>query len=449
MSKLPAEFANIFPVTTQVNPQGRLVIGGCDVVDLAQEFGTPLYLFDKPTLRGKCREFRAEFSARYPDTEVIYAAKAYLGRALAQLLAEEGLGLDVVSGGELAIARGVGFPLDRVYFHGNNKGPEELRLALDWGVGRVVVDNFYELALLNQLAGETGRTQDILLRISPGVDPHTHGHTTTGILDSKFGFPIATGQAEQAVAQAQQLPQLRLRGLHFHLGSPIFELEPYGEAIDVVLAFAAQMRERHGLELAELSPGGGFAIQYIRESPAPSVAAYAEAIVAALSQGLERYGLGQPRLIVEPGRAIVGQAGVALYRVGAQKDIPGLRRYVSLDGGMADNIRPAIYGARYEAVVANKAGWEAQEVVTLAGKFCESGDILIRDAQLPPLEAGDLVAIPASGAYCLSMASNYNASLKPAIVLVNQGRARLIRRRESYDDLWRSDLDLEAARVGD
>ena len=428
----------LFPATAEVK-DNHLFIGGCDSLALAQEFGTPLYVFDEETLRRSCREFRQEFSSRYPETQVIYACKALLLRPLVRLLMEEGLGLDVVSGGELAVARAVGFPLDRVYFHGNNKSPQELALALGAGVGRVVVDNFYELGLLEAEAKKGGRHQEVMLRLCPGVDPHTHAHTTTGALDSKFGF--AMEQGEKAVAQAMASPHLRLLGLHFHLGSPIFEVEPYQEAIRLVLGFAADMAEKSGFQLQEFSPGGGFAIAYTRERPAPPAAYYAEGITRALLEGLEKHGLPRPRLILEPGRALVGRVGAALYRVGSRKDIPGVRTYVSLDGGMGDNIRPALYGARYEAMVANRAGEQPAERVTLAGRFCESGDVLIKDIFLPRVFPGDVVAIPAMGAYSIPMASNYNAAPRPAIVLVKKGRAELWRRRESYQDLMALDVD--------
>lgn len=449
--------AGILPLTAAVSDDGHLTIAGCNTVALAREFGTPLYVFDEETLRHKCHEFKQEFGSRHPDTVVSYAAKAYLGRALAALLAEEGMNLEVVSGGELAIARSVGFPWERISFHGNNKSEGELREALQpkagpplaeaGGIGRVVVDNFHELALLGRLAEETGRRQAIWLRLSPDIDPHTHRHTTTGVLDSKFGFPITTGQAEQAVELALGLTSLELVGLHAHLGSPIFEVEPFQQAIDVLMAFAARMAQRHGLHLRELSPGGGFAVQYLEDVPAPAVAEYAEAIVGALRQAERTYGLPSPKLIVEPGRAVVSQACVALYSVGASKEIPGLRKYVAVDGGMSDNIRPALYGARYSALVANKLGPStgsgqagADERVTIAGKFCESGDVLLRDADLPRLEPGDLLAVAMAGAYSLPMASNYNASLRPAVVMVKDGSARLIRRRETYDDLMRCDV---------
>ena len=429
----------LLPETAGVNGKDHLVVGGCDVVDLAAEFGTPLYVFDEVALRSKCAEFKAEFGSRYPDTMVIYACKAFINQALALIFKEEGLGLDVVSAGELAIARSVAFPMEKVYFHGNNKTPDELRLALEWGVGRVVVDNMSELSMLNGLAQEAGRRQDILLRLSPGIDPHTHAYTTTGIIDSKFGLPIVSGQAEEALMQAMAASNLNLVGLHVHLGSPIYDVEPYEEAIRVVLGFAAGMTVKHGFELREFNMGGGFAIQYTLEAPAPAISEYAEAIVFALVKVAERLGLPVPRLVVEPGRSIVGRAGLAIYTVGAIKDIPGVRKYVSVDGGMADNIRPALYGATYEAVVANKMAETSTERVTISGKFCESGDILIKDVELPALEASDLVVILAAGAYCLAMASNYNAALKPPIVLVKQGKARLIRRRETYEDLMRCD----------
>jgi len=439
-SSIELPLAGILPLTSAVNDEGHLTIAGCDALDLAREFGTPLYVFDEDTLRQKCREFRSEFRSRHADTGVSYAAKAYLGRALAALLAEEEMDLEVVSGGELAIARSVDFPPQRIHFHGNNKSEEELREALDYGIGRVVVDNLYELELLNRAALDVGKRQPILLRLSPNVDPHTHRHTTTGVLDSKFGFPMVTGQAEAAVKQALGLPAVELVGLHVHLGSPIFHLEPYQEAVDLLMAFAAQMSERHGFRLGELSPGGGFAIQYLEDIPAPSMAEYAAAIVSALLEACRARSLPPPRLVVEPGRAIVAQACLALYTVGASKEIPGVRTYVAVDGGMGDNIRPALYSARYSALVANKVGDSPRRRVTIAGKFCESGDVLVRDADLPPLQPGDLLAVAAAGAYCLPMASNYNAFLRPAIVMVKDGAARLIRRRETYEDLMRCDV---------
>jgi len=429
---------SLFPLATEVNSQGHLVIGGCDTVELAAEFGTPLYLFDELSLRHKCAEFKAEFSQRYADTTVIYACKAFINQALALILKEEGLGLDVVSAGELSIAQSVDFPLDNVYFHGNNKTAEEIRLALKGHIGRTVVDNFHELKMLDELAKETGYTPDILLRLSPGIDPHTHQYIATGTIDSKFGFPLSSG--EDAIAAVRSVSSLNLVGLHFHIGSLIFEVEPYEQAIEHILSFAAEMKPKYDFELKELNIGGGFAIQYTPDSPAPPVSAYAKALTGKIISQCQKLKLTLPRLIIEPGRAIVGQAGVALYSVGMIKDIPGVRRYIAVDGGMADNIRPALYDSKYDAVIANKASGKETSKVTIAGRFCESGDILVKDIDLPPVSAGDIIAIPSCGAYCLPLASNYNASLKPAIVLVREGKSHLIRRRETFDDLTRCDL---------
>ncbi len=430
----------IFPRTADVTPDGHLALGGCDAVELAGEFGTPLYVFDEDELRATCREYREAFAEQYAPSAVAYASKAYLARWLAALVAEEGLGMDVVSGGELVVARAAGFPMERIIFHGSNKSEQELREAVDAGVGRIVIDNFRELELLPRIAGEAGRRQPVLVRVSPGVDPHTHAKTTTGIVDAKFGFTMEGGKAEQAVEQAQASPDLEVLGLHYHLGSPIFELEPYWQANEVMIAFARDMRDRHGLELREYNVGGGFAAQYVRDKPAPSAAQYAQAVAESLREALAKHALPEPMLFVEPGRAIVARAGVALYTVGARKEIPGVRTYVSVDGGMADNIRPAMYDARYEALVANRATEPPAERVTIAGKYCESGDVLIKDIELPALSAGDVLALPASGAYCPAMASNYNLSQRPAVVVVREGHARLVRRRETYDDLMRADI---------
>ena len=430
---------NVLPETAHVNAQGHLALGGCDTLDLAQEYGTPVYVLDEATLRGQCRRFVAEFKNRHPSTLVAYASKAYINPALAKIFAEEGLGLDVVSGGELAIAQSVGFPQENIYFHGNNKTPQELAEAVESDIGWVVVDSFHELDLLNQIAGDAGKVQNVLIRVSPGVDPHTHAHTTTGILDSKFGFSIQTGHAADAVRQALAADNLYLRGLHFHLGSPIFELEPYRMAVDLVVRFAAEFREE-GFDLQEFSPGGGFAIAYTKEDSPPEIGDYAEAIVTTMNAACADVNMPVPRLIIEPGRSIIGPAGVALYRVGAIKDIPGVRCYVSVDGGMGDNIRPALYQARYEVIAAGKPDQEPDQQVTIAGKYCESGDVLASDVMLPELQADDVIAIPAAGAYCPSMASNYNLNPRPPIILVNEGSSRLIRRRESYQDLMSCDV---------
>lgn len=432
-------YASIFPRTTRVR-DGRLSIGGLDAQELTREFGSPLYVFDETELRETCREYVRAFTSRHADTEITYASKAYLSRWMARIANEEGIGLDIVSGGELAVAMSAGFPAARCHFHGNNKGEQELREALEAGIGRVIVDNFYELETLDRLARAMGVVQKIIIRVAPGVDARTHAKTTTGTLDTKFGFPISTGAAEQAIVEAMRLSGVDLVGVHSHLGSPLFDLEPYDEANAVVLPWIAEMHTKHGFELREYSPGGGYAAQYVRERPAPPTDAYAEAVVSSFKRRCAEHGITPPHLFVEPGRSLVARAGVALYTVGASKHVEGLRTWISVDGGMADNIRPAIYDAKYEAVVVNRADDEPTETVTIAGKYCESGDILVKDARIPPVVPGDVIALPTSGAYCLTMASNYNMALKPAVVAVRDGAARLIRRRETYADLMATDL---------
>jgi diaminopimelate decarboxylase len=414
---------------------GHLLIGGCDTVELAREFGTPLYVFDEATLRRKARSFCHAFTSRYPDVLLCYAAKAFLNPWLARLLAEEGLGLDVVSGGEMQVAHRAGFPMERVHLHGNNKLADELAAALDLGVGRVVVDNFTEIPVLESLAKSRGKQAQILLRIAPGVEAHTHDYLRTGGLYSKFGIPVMTGQAAEAVSQIVASPWLNLVGFHAHIGSQIFDLLPFQENVATLMDFGRQMRERHEFDLLEISPGGGWGIQYQDTDDPPEIEAVAETITATVRQAAESRGMDLPRLVLEPGRSLVGQAGVTLYTVGAIKDIPRTRKYVSVDGGMADNIRPALYQAKYQAIVANRAEEPPTETVTLAGKYCESGDVLIDNVELPRVEPGDIIVTPATGAYCIPMASNYNLSPRPAIVAVKDGHPQLVRRRETIDDL--------------
>ena len=431
----------VFPVTAHALPQGHLEVGGVDLVDLARDHGTPLYVFDEETILSVARDYQRAFETRYPaDVRVVYACKAFANVSLVRLLSEEGLGFDVVSGGEMAVIEAADAPPGGVYFHGNNKSAQELEQAVAAGIGRIVIDSAHEIDLLEDVLERMDRRQEVLFRVSPGVDPHTHSHTTTGVLDSKFGLPIQTGQAEEAIVRVLTSRRLIPVGLHFHLGSPIFELEPYAQAINVTLDFAALMKARHGFEMREFSPGGGFAVRYLVSDEAPATDAYAQAICSALVEGCASRGLDLPMLSVEPGRVIVGRAGVALYTVGAIKEIPDVRIFVAVDGGMGDNIRPAIYDSHYEAALASRMADAAATTVTIAGKYCESGDILVRDCALPATEPGDLVAIPVSGAYCLAMSSNYNASPRPEVLLVKDGQARLIRRRETYQDLLAPDM---------
>lgn len=431
------------PLTAEANDAGHLVIGGCDVVDLVQEYGSPLYVYDEETIRTRAREYVEGLRSASPDSLVIYASKAFANAALFQLLAEEGLGLDVVSGGEVALAQRSGFPMERVYFHGNNKLPDELELATSVGVGRFVVDNFSELSQLDALGQRLGIRVSALIRVGPGVEAHTHDYRKTGMLDSKFGIPIETGQAETAVFQAMRSKGIRLVGLHAHIGSQIFEMAPYLETINIMLQFAARMRDRYDFSLQEFSPGGGWGISYTDEDDPMPANEVAHTVGGAVWNMAADLGLPHPRVVIEPGRSIVGQSGVALYTVGSIKDVPGIRRYAALDGGMADNIRPALYGAVYQPLLANRVTDDGETTVTLAGRYCESGDILVKDARLPTLHSGDLVALPASGAYNLAMSSNYNLALRPAAVMVKDGQSHLIRRRESYDDLFSTETALD------
>jgi diaminopimelate decarboxylase len=434
-----------FHGTMRVNERGHLEIGGCDTVELAREFGTPLYVLDEALFRHNCREYYRHFVGRYGG-KVLYAGKALLTLAVCRLVYEEGLGLDLVSGGEIYTAREAGFPMDRVYFHGNNKSPAEIDLALKVGVGRFVVDNFYELEVLEAAALERGRTVDVLLRVTPGIEAHTHDYIKTGQNDSKFGLAVDTGQALAGVRRCLRARALRFRGLHCHIGSQIFELEAFAHAAAVMMDFARVVYEETGTVIEELNLGGGLGIYYAEPDDPPEIGDLAEVLGPRVREEAARHGLPVPCLVVEPGRSIVGPAGTTLYTVGAVKDIPGVRRYVAVDGGMGDNPRPALYGARYEACLANRAGEAPVETVTVAGKYCESGDVLIRDARLPRVESGDLLAVFCTGAYNYTMSMNYNRVPRPAMVLVRDGRAELIVRRETYADLLRCDLLPESLR---
>lgn len=433
------DFSKIFPRSATTDNNGNLVLGGVGVNDLIENFGTPLYVICEETLLKQCNDFVDAFQKRHKDTLIAYASKAYLGPALAQIISHQGLGLDIVSGGELGVTKLVEFPPEKIYFHGNNKIYDELYDAVNYGVGRVVLDSETEFQFLEKIASELNVVQDVMIRVNPSVDPHTHSHTTTGILDSKFGVPIETGQATDLLRKVLASKSLNLMGLHFHLGSPIFETQPYAEAIKIVIAFASEFKSE-GFILKEFSPGGGFAIPYTRSQSAPSPDDYAEVIVNSLISSCDENQIPLPRLVVEPGRSIIGSSGVAIYTVGTIKEVIGIRSFAAVDGGMGDNIRPALYEAEYEAIVANRIGEQAKKKYSIVGKFCESGDILVKEAQLPILNSGDLIAIPVSGAYNASMASNYNMNARPPIVSVRDGKFRLWRRRETLSDMISGDI---------
>ncbi|MEW6447550.1 MAG: diaminopimelate decarboxylase [Bacillota bacterium] len=422
--------------TGRINEDGHLEIGGVSTLTLAREFGTPLYVVDETLFRENCRRYRKAFG---PDNRVVYAGKALLCSAICRIVEEEGLYLDVVSGGELYTALRAGFPPARIYFHGNNKSEEEIAQGLRAGVGRIVADSLSELELLNRVAGQMDVEAVILLRITPGIEAHTHEYIRTGQIDSKFGLAIETGQAETGVRRALALPHVKLVGLHCHIGSQIFELEPFCDAARLLLQFAAGVRAETGWTPKELDLGGGLGIYYVSGDDPPTIEEYAGAVIETVKETVAELGLPLPRVVVEPGRSIAGPAGTTLYTVGVVKEIPGVRIYVAVDGGMNDNPRPALYQARYEAALANRMNDEATTTVTIAGKCCESGDILIYNVRLPYPAPGDILAVPATGAYNYAMSMNYNRLPRPAVVLVGGGQAEEIVTREDFADLLRND----------
>ena len=420
--------------TMRINSKQHLEIGGCDTVALAGEFGTPLYVMDEEQVRENCRRYLQTMQKKYPRGKILYAGKAFLVLAMAKLVAEEGLGLDVVSGGELYTALKAGFPAERLYFHGNNKSRQELLEALEAKIGRIVVDSFSELQELQELSASRRQKVDVLLRVKPGIEAHTHDYIQTGREDSKFGLGFS--EAREAVRQIlSAAPYLELRGFHCHIGSQIFQLEPYRLAARAMLDFMSEVRAETGYVASELDLGGGLGIRYTQGDNPPSIETFVETVAAAVQDEAEQRKYPLPELLLEPGRSITGEAGITLYRVGVIKEVPGVRCYVSVDGGMMDNIRPALYQAHYEAMIANKALQEPVKRVTVAGKACESGDLLIEDTCLPPVEKGDLLAVFSTGAYCYAMASNYNRNPRPPVVFVRNGKPRVVVRRETYGDL--------------
>lgn len=427
----------IYPHTTVHNAAGHLEIGGCDVVDLAREFGTPLFIYDEQTLRDQCRAYHAAFGARTDDYEIVYASKAFSCRAMAQLVAQEGLSLDVATGGELAAGRAAGFPPARIYFHGNNKSVEEIEAGLHAGIGHFVVDSFEEIERLEAAVAQRGGRQQVLVRVTPGVRPATHDFVQTGQQDSKFGFGLADGRAQDAVRRLRDAAHLDLVGVHAHIGSQIFELESYRREVEVLFIAIDEWRRDFGFTCGVFNIGGGLGIRYTESDQPSSIAEFAEMSVAAVREGAQRHHLPVPRLFVEPGRSIAGKAAVTAYTVGTVKVIPGVRTYVAVDGGMSDNLRPMLYDSRYEAMLASKAAVPETHVVTVAGKHCESGDVLVRDVHIAPPEPGDILVTPGTGAYGYAMANNYNAQPRPAVILVGGGRAHVIIERETWDDVLR------------
>ena len=423
----------------QVNEAGHLMIDGADAVELAHTYGTPLIAYDVSAIRQQIRRFKKVFERNQVDYAVSYASKAFATVGMFQLVNQEDAHIDVVSGGELYTAIKAGFPMEKVSFHGNNKSRAELEMAVDHHIGVVILDNFHEIELLSEILKEKQQTIKVMLRLTPGVSAHTHKYDQTGQEDSKFGFDIQSGQAQKALQQVLANSQLEMLGIHAHIGSQIFEVNGFVMAAQKLVDLAADWQKKFNFETRVLNIGGGFGIQYTKEDDPMAPEEFVDAIVKAVQKQVTLRRLKMPAIWIEPGRSIAGPAGYSLYTIGSRKEVPGIRPYVTVDGGMGDNIRPALYEAKYEAVLANQATAKPDETVRIAGKYCESGDILIQKQALPKSQPGDVLVIPATGAYGYSMASNYNRNPRPAVVFVEKGKAQVIVKRESYEDLVKLD----------
>ncbi|WP_085991983.1 diaminopimelate decarboxylase [Oceanobacillus senegalensis] len=426
-----------------VNKNGHLEIGGLDTIKLAEKYGTPLYVYDVSIIRENARSFVETFEKLGVSAKVAYASKAFSSIAMLQVAKQEGLCLDVVSEGELYTALQADFPTNRIHLHGNNKSRNEIAMAFEYNIGCIVVDNFHDIELIDNVAQQYNKSMDVLMRVTPGVESHTHEYIMTGNEDSKFGFDLQNGQAEQGFKQMHESEFIQLKGLHCHIGSQIFETEGFKVATSMLFKELAKWKENYNYIPKVLNLGGGFGIRYTKEDKPLPHHVYVESLIEIVKQQANVLGIPMPEVWIEPGRSIVGNAGITLYTVGAMKEIPGIRNYVSVDGGMTDNIRPALYHAKYEAVIANKVNKPLKNEASIAGKACESGDMLIWDLPVPELEHGDILAVFSTGAYGYSMASHYNRIPNPAVVFVENGIDRIVVKRETYKDVTRNDLSYE------
>lgn len=424
-----------------VNEKGHLTAGGIDTVELAKKYGTPLYVMDEQLIRKSCRSFKSSIDKFYGGNGLVcYASKAFCCKEMCRIMKEEGIGLDVVSIGELYTAVKAGFDCDKICFHGNNKTNEELEFAVENNIGHIIVDNISELERLSAIAKAKGVTAKIMFRIKPGIDAHTHNFVKTGQIDSKFGFALETGEAFDAVKKAVESENIILRGLHCHIGSQIFDIEPFESASEVMLKFISKIKNELGFEIKELNLGGGFGIKYLESHDPVPYETYMERVSETVHKCCKELEINLPFILIEPGRSIAGPAGITLYTVGARKEIPNIRTYVSIDGGMCDNPRYILYQSEYEAIVANKASQPRDEKVTIAGKCCESGDLIGENMPLQHAESGDIIAVCATGAYNYSMSSNYNRIPKPPVVFINNGESRIVIKKETLDDIIRNDI---------
>lgn len=424
----------------QTNEKGNLVIGGTDAQMLANKYGTPLFVYDVGLLRRNAQAFVQTFKKLNVKAQVAYASKAFSSVAMLQVAKQEGLSLDVVSQGELYTALRAGFPVEKIHLHGNNKSYDELSMAVEHNIGCVVVDNFFEIAQLEEVLEEQNKQMDVLIRVTPGIEAHTHDYILTGNEDSKFGFDLSNGQAEEAFGMLEKIDSIRVKGLHCHIGSQIFETEGFIMAVRRLYEVIGEWNKQYGFSPEVLNLGGGFGIRYTAEDEPLPLADYVEALVKEVRIHTDKLHMPFPEIWIEPGRAIVGNAGTTIYTIGSKKQIPGVRNYVSVDGGMTDNIRPALYQAKYDATIVNKAKEPLTEKVSIAGKCCESGDMLIWDIDLPQVSHGDLLAVFSTGAYGYSMSNHYNRFPKAAVVFVEEGKDQLVIKRESYQDLSKNDL---------
>ena len=421
-----------------INKSGNLSFDQCEIIKLAQKYGTPCYIFSENIIRKKCQQYISAFSKRNINFEVIYAGKAFLVKAICNILKEEDLSLDVSSGGELYTALSAGFPPDKIFFHGNNKSQEEIEYALKEKVGTMMVDSEYELDLINQIAESLNTKVGIILRVTPGIDTHTHRYIQTGQVDSKFGISI--DRVPNFMKKVLSKEHISYNGLHFHLGSQIFDLSPYVLAIKEIVKLIRKIKDLEETDTLNLNLGGGLGVKYLESDLPPSIENFVNLIVDNVENEIRKNNLIMPKILIEPGRSIIAEAGITLYTVGNIKEIPGIRKYLIVDGGMTDNPRPILYEAKYEGVLVNKIDSNLpKEVVTIAGKCCESGDILIKDLKLPAAAPGDLLAVFSTGAYHYSMSSNYNRLPRPPVILVNQGKDNVIVKKETYADIVRND----------
>lgn len=419
---------------------GILYFDGCNTLDLAKEYKTPLYIMSETAIVEKCQEIRNDFLAKYENTRAAYAAKAFLTLGMCKIIEREGLCLDVVSGGELYTAIRAEFPAEKIEFNGNNKSIEELEMAIDYGIGRIIVDGLDELDLIEKICKEKNKKTNILYRITPGVRSDSHDYIVTGKKDSKFGIPLYNNIIYPAIEKALKSKYVDFLGFHFHVGSQLHDNASHLGALDIALNLIKESMEKYDFTLKELNLGGGFGIRYTDADNKKPYSYFLDPMMERIQKFFKTLGIERPAVVIEPGRSIVGEAGLTLYTIGTIKDIPGIRKYVSVDGGMTDNIRPALYQAVYEGIIANKANMPNKETVTISGKCCESGDILIKDIKIPSPERGDIFAILSTGAYCYTMASNYNRNQVPAVVLVKDGKSQLMVKRQTYDDIIMNDL---------